>query len=140
MNIEVIKAISLKDVIEQETGLRFKRRILQHCPFCNSGNHGHSNSDSAFSIKESGMKSFFYCFSCGRGGSILDFIKEYHEISLKEAIGYIEQKYLNLQNTISKWSRVITPSTKELPSINPDYIPMEWVNQSMKKYNNNLIS
>jgi len=35
----------------------------------------------------------FYCFSCGKGGSAIDFIKAYKEYSVKEAIDYLSENF-----------------------------------------------
>lgn len=130
MSIEKVKIISIKNAIETETGLRFKRGILQHCPFCNSGNNGQRNSDSAFCIKKSHTGDYFYCFSCGEGGSVIDFVMKYNNLELKEAIKYLEQRYLGIGDCESKTRNSVRliPSSKDIP--NPDYIPLEWVNKS----------
>ena len=59
--------------------------ILFACPFCNSGNHDHRNSDSGFSIYSNrngyGM---YHCFSCDRSGDIISLYAEQHKNDAKK--------------------------------------------------------
>ena len=69
---------------------------LQHCPFCNSGNHPTSASDSAFSINHKG--NYFNCFSCGDAGTPIDFIMNLKKMDSSSAISHLIGNYLNVSS------------------------------------------
>jgi len=111
--IEKVKQIDIKALIEKETGLCFnKTHQLEKCPFCGSGKG--TNQSPAFSIKA--KDNFFKCFSCGSGGSTIDFV-----ISLNSgwnehrAIKYLQEEYLRIreiflpsqQNTASPFEKML---------------------------------
>lgn len=111
--IEKVKQIDIKALIEKETGLCFnKTHQLEKCPFCGSGKG--TNQSPAFSIKA--KDNFFKCFSCGSGGSTIDFV-----ISLNSgwnehrAIKYLQEEYLGIreifqpsqQNTASPFEKML---------------------------------
>ena len=92
------KNISIKTLIETETGLKFdKLKRLSKCPFCGSGN-GEKGSP-ALSIKLS--DNIFNCFSCGNKGNPIDFIVKYKKLLNGEAIKYLQSNYKFTQ-TIAK--------------------------------------
>jgi len=126
MSIEAAKAISIRSLIERETGLRFRKNRLNYCPFCNSGNHGHGNSDSAFTINERSGNNYYKCFSCGESGSTIDFIMKFKGLDLAESITYLEQNYLG--NVKFEPIRSHPRITKE---VIPDYIPQNIVATSL---------
>lgn len=111
--IEKVKQIDIKALIEKETGSYFnKTNQLEKCPFCGSGKG--TNQSPAFSIKA--KNNFFKCFSCGTGGSTIDFV-----ISLNsgwnehKAIKYLQEEYLgireifqpSLHNTASAFDKML---------------------------------
>ena len=54
--------------------------ILFACPFCNSGNHEHRDSDSGFSIySNKNGYGMYHCFSCDSGGDIISLYSELHK-------------------------------------------------------------
>ena len=82
-----IASLKSKENLTRYMDLHYKRvtnnpnaSILFACPFCNSGNHDHRNSDSGFSIYSNrngyGM---YHCFSCDRSGDIISLYSELHE-------------------------------------------------------------
>ena len=88
--VEYAKSSSIKLIIETETGVIFKENVLQECPFCKSGTG--KNKSSAFSIKPT--SNIFKCFSCGKSGNPIEFIKYFHSyITDKESIDYILKRY-----------------------------------------------
>ncbi len=89
------ETLSIERVIQDETHLEIKRigrsRFLEVCPFCGSGKG--KNGTSAFSIYKDRS---FQCFaSCGKKGSVVDFIAMFRDISDKEASKLILSKYGN---------------------------------------------
>lgn len=74
--------ISLKTLIESETGQRFIKNKIK-CPF-------HAEKTPSFSVNE--KKNIWKCFGCGRGGDAIQFIRDYKSLS------YIDTcKYLNIE-------------------------------------------
>ncbi|MCE4564347.1 hypothetical protein INQ51_08485 [Maribellus sp. CM-23] len=129
MSIEAAKAISIRSLIERETGIGFRKNRLQHCPFCNSGNNEHGNSDSAFSIDEGIGKNYFKCFSCESGGSTIDFIMKFKGLDIAESITYLEQNYLGQVDA--------SPLIKSKKILPPDYVPSSMVQASIQSREKN---
>lgn len=63
-----VEDINLKELIENETGLKFNRENKIHCPL-----PGHNEKTASFSYDKKRKK--FRCFGCGIGGNAIDFIK-----------------------------------------------------------------
>lgn len=91
-NIELIKSINIKNIIEKETGLTFQKNVLSQCPFCDSGSK--KSKTPAFSVKSS--VNIFNCFACGKKGGVIEFVKYYKDLSNGTAIKYISEHYSNL--------------------------------------------
>lgn len=93
---EKIKSVDIRQIIEKETGLKFKSSggtsVLKYCPFCGSGKG--EKGTSAFSVKDS--KNFFNCFSCGNKGTAIDFVIAHKDFNNKSAIDYLAKKYSDL--------------------------------------------
>ncbi|NFN17315.1 hypothetical protein FDB52_05030 [Clostridium botulinum] len=79
---EEISNISLKDLIEHETGRKFDRNNKMCCPL-------HNEKTPSFSIKKYGDKDRFYCYGCGAHGDVFDFIKKYKNMNYNEASQYL---------------------------------------------------
>lgn len=73
--------IYLNKYVQQN--LRKSKGKFYCCPACGSGTHGTRDSDGALSIKSDGIK--WKCFSCGRGGDLIDLIKIVENLDTKEA-------------------------------------------------------
>lgn len=72
------KQSNIVDVVSQYVQLRKSgQNHFAHCPF-------HEDKTPSFSVNE--KKQIFYCFSCGRGGNIFNFLKEVEGLSYPEAI------------------------------------------------------
>ena len=66
------------DIISQYLQLRKSgQNHFAHCPF-------HEDKTPSFSVNE--QKQIFYCFSCGRGGNVFNFLKEIEGLTYPEAI------------------------------------------------------
>lgn len=53
------------------------------CPICGSGSHGHRGSDGALSITKDGQR--WTCFSCHRGGDLIDLIEAAENMTTEAA-------------------------------------------------------
>lgn len=98
---DVLNRITTKDGLEYY-GVRFNSRGFAHCPF-------HQERTPSFHYDM--RKDRFYCFSCHRGGTIIDFVAEYFNYNLpKELPKVLERidKDFNLG-----LSRELTPKEKK---------------------------
>ena len=80
VNIPALKARHpLGDTVEASgVRLRGRGRVRQGvCPF-------HDEAEGSFTVYEDSQR--FYCFGCGEGGDVLDFIRRVEDLSLPEAI------------------------------------------------------
>jgi DNA primase len=91
--INLIKQnLSLVDLLEfyQFRLYRKGRLYAMRCPF-------HADNVPSFIIYPA--TNTFYCFGCGKTGDIIDFVKEYFEISISEAINKILEDFnISLEN------------------------------------------
>ncbi len=66
------------DVVSQYLQLRKSgQNHFAHCPF-------HEDNTPSFSVND--QKQIFYCFSCGRGGNVFNFLREIEGLTYPEAI------------------------------------------------------
>lgn len=77
-----VEDINLKELIENETRLKFNRDNKIHCPL-----PGHNEKTASFSYDKKRNK--FRCFGCGIGGDAIDFIKETKGLNYSEACKYL---------------------------------------------------
>ena len=96
---KIIEDIKVKDYIEKHIELkRHGKDYFSMCPF-------HDETDSSFSVNPD--KNIWYCFGCGRGSSIIDFVMLYHKLSFTKAIELLI-RYTNLDiNSIPKESEIV---------------------------------
>lgn len=81
----ILDTAEIVDVVSDYVNL--KRRgssYLGLCPF-------HNERTPSFSVSKS--KNICKCFSCGKGGSPVNFIMEIEQISYSEALRYLAKKY-----------------------------------------------
>lgn len=71
---KIVNQVDLKRAIEFYTGRRFSRSGFINCPF-------HNDATPSLSIK--GDR--FHCFSCDRGGDVIDFTRAYFNLGFREA-------------------------------------------------------
>jgi len=88
-DLDKIKRIDIRYIIQSETRQTFSKNTLPICPFCNSGKG--VNGSPAFSINP--RKNIFTCFSCNKTGNPIEFIKYLKEFDSKQAIQYLNEKY-----------------------------------------------
>lgn len=80
---QVRKETNIADVIGQYVQLKKSgNNLFGLCPF-------QEERTPSFSVSES--KQIYHCFSCGRGGSVFNFIMEMEGLSFKEAIGKVAE-------------------------------------------------
>lgn len=84
----VDKILNTADIVEVVSDfVSLKRRGANYvglCPF-------HNEKTPSFSVSKS--KGICHCFSCGKGGSPVNFIMEHEQLSYYEALKYLAQKY-----------------------------------------------
>lgn len=88
--IEKVKEISIKALIEKESGNKFNsKNLLDECPFCGSGSG--PNHSSAFSVNT--KRNYYKCFSCGSKGTAIDFLMNYKKgWKERHTIKYLEEQ------------------------------------------------
>lgn len=75
---DIRQSTSIVDVISQYLQLKKSgQNHFAHCPF-------HEDKTPSFSVND--QKQIFYCFSCGRGGNVFNFIREIEGLTYPEAI------------------------------------------------------
>ena len=75
---EIKRKVNLLEYIGQD--IEHKRKGKDYFGRCPK----HPDSVPSFSVNP--QKNIFYCFSCGRGTTILDYLKEYEGLSFPKAI------------------------------------------------------
>lgn len=85
---EIRRKLSLADLVENYTSLkRSGKGYIGLCPF-------HDDKNPSFHVSEE--KGLYYCFSCGAGGDIFNFLENHKGISFKEAVHELASK-LNIR-------------------------------------------
>ena len=82
---QILDAADIVEVVSDFVSL--KRRGANYiglCPF-------HNEKTPSFSVSKA--KGICHCFSCGKGGSPVNFIMEHEQMSYTEALKYLAQKY-----------------------------------------------
>ncbi len=78
IDITAIKTrYTMKDIINR-LGIEIDRKDFICCPF-------HNEKTPSFKVYDYS----FYCFGCGVGGDIIDFVKRYLNLSFSEAVEYL---------------------------------------------------
>lgn len=81
---KITQYLKIKDIVFRYSGKTFNRQNRCPCPLHNGNNsnftvYPHTNS--------------FYCFTCGVGGDVINFVSEYFNISYSEAICKLDEDY-----------------------------------------------
>ncbi len=83
--LEIKDAASLEEVVGAVVKLtRRGRNLVGLCPF-------HADSKPSFTVSPD--KGIFYCFGCGAGGSVFNFLMQYHRLSFPEAVEELARRY-----------------------------------------------
>ena len=82
---KILDAVDIVDVVSDFVHLRRRgASYIGLCPF-------HNEKTPSFSVSRS--KGICKCFSCGKGGSAVNFIMEHEQMSYYEALKYLAKKY-----------------------------------------------
>ena len=82
---KILNAVDIVDVVSDFVHLRRRgANYIGLCPF-------HNEKTPSFSVSRS--KGICKCFSCGKGGSAVNFIMEHEQMSYYEALKYLAKKY-----------------------------------------------
>jgi P4 family phage/plasmid primase-like protien len=92
--LKELNDINLRQLIEGETGQVFNKGKIC-CPFHKAGNE----KTPSFSIKFNSNKNkwMYKCFACDSSGDAIDFVRNFRNVSYKEA-----RKYLGIEEKLSK--------------------------------------
>jgi DNA primase len=83
--LELKNAAPLEEVVGAVVKLtRRGRNLVGLCPF-------HADSKPSFTVSPD--KGIFYCFGCGAGGSVFNFLMQYHRLSFPEAVEELARRY-----------------------------------------------
>lgn len=81
---ERIKAsVTIEQVIEKLTGAKLSKGKML-CPF-------HSEKTMSFMIDS--QKQVYYCFGCGAGGDIFNFVMEFYKVSFQQAVHILNNEF-----------------------------------------------
>ena len=91
--------------------LRGRGRVRQGvCPF-------HEEAEGSFTVYSDSQR--FYCFGCGLGGDVLDFLQRIENLSLPEALGRLEGSPGLAPRTAARPARTRRRQSAQLPPRNP---------------------
>lgn len=122
---KILDATDIVDVVSDFVHLRRRgANYIGLCPF-------HNEKTPSFSVSRA--KGICKCFSCGKGGSAVNFIMEHEQISYYEALKYLANKY-----HIEIKERELTDKEKQAQS---DRENMLVVNEfAMKQFEDNMFN
>lgn len=79
--LQIQSEVNIVDIISQYVQLKKRgKNFFGFCPF-------HEERTPSFSVAEE--KQMFYCFSCGKGGNVFNFISELDSVSFTEAVAKV---------------------------------------------------
>lgn len=121
---QIIDAADIVEVVSDFVNLRRRgANYIGLCPF-------HNEKTPSFSVSRA--KGICKCFSCGKGGSAVNFIMEHEQISYYEALKYLAKKY-----HIEIKERELTDKEKEEQT---ERESMFIVNEYASKYFENVLT
>lgn len=122
---KILDAVDIVDVVSDFVHLRRRgANYIGLCPF-------HNEKTPSFSVSRS--KGICKCFSCGKGGSAVNFIMEHEQMSYYEALKYLAKKY-----HIEVKERELTDKEKQEQSERENMLV---VNEfAMKQFEDNMYS
>lgn len=84
--VEQARTVPIQEIVSQDTRLkRSGRCFVSICPL-------HKENKASFTIYPASNS--FHCFGCGKGGDSIQFIRELHGFSFKEAVEFLSNKIL----------------------------------------------
>ena len=127
---EIIAKIDLVEYIKQYVELKQRGKdYFGICPF-------HEDSDPSFSV--SPEKNIWYCFGCGTGNTIIDFVMKYHKVKFPKAVEMLLD-YLKLDvNNIKEEANIISflkqfTYKKDLTQVEHEILPLDIMSKYIKK-------
>ena len=127
---EIIAKIDLVEYIKQYVELKQRGKdYFGICPF-------HEDSDPSFSV--SPEKNIWYCFGCGTGSTIIDFVMKYHKVKFPKAVEMLLD-YLKLDvNNIKEEANIISflkqfTYKKDLTQVEHEILPPDIMSKYIKK-------
>lgn len=88
---EIRQSVSMQDVL-MRYGLKTNRNGKMCCPF-------HNEKTASFSVNN--QRRLYYCFGCGRGGDIFNFVMEMENLTFPEAFLLLGGEYEQKQDTFA---------------------------------------
>jgi len=81
---KIMESIDIVSFIQQHVELKRRgKNYVGLCPF-------HSENNPSFTVNPEAQ--LFYCFGCGRGGNIFNFVMEYYGCSFSEAVNMLKEQ------------------------------------------------
>lgn len=75
--------VGIRQVVERYTGKKFVKGVC-NCPL-------HREKTASFKIDE--QKQLYFCFGCGAGGDIFNFMQSYFGVNFKDAVAQIDRDF-----------------------------------------------
>jgi len=121
---QIKRDIELPDYIEKlgYPIIKGGHKIKILCPF-----KDHSEKTPSFQVSHDSDCWLFYCFGCKRGGTIIDFYKEYHGVSIGRAIKDLS-KNSNILGDLDYLESLIDDFYKKDDVIKQDYTEINQIN------------
>lgn len=119
-----LNAIPIAEVARR-LGNNVRKVGVNHVTLC----PWHEDHHPSLSLVEGTGKNYCHCFSCGKGGSVIDFVMQHEEWSFKETCQWLSNEFGISTTPVSYMFRL-----KPKPVFNPvepacTYIPMEMVDK-----------
>ncbi|MBP5426611.1 MAG: DNA primase [Clostridiales bacterium] len=108
---EIIRANDIVDVVSTYVKLEKKGKYMFGlCPF-------HREKTASFSV--TGPKQMYYCYSCGRGGNVVNFIKDIENLDFIDAIEFLANRVnITIPDTVNIGDIKLSNLKKELSNLN----------------------
>lgn len=108
---EIIRANDIVDVVSMYVKLERKGKYMFGlCPF-------HREKTASFSVTQS--KQMYYCYSCGRGGGVVNFIKNIENLDFLGAVEFLANRVnITIPDNVSIGDIKISNLKKELSNLN----------------------
>ena len=122
---ERLKEISIKSVADhfgpiKRSGSTYKTL----CPW-------HDDHDPSLGLVEGSGKNYCHCFSCGKGGDVIEYVKKALNVNYLQACEWLSREYgIPASGNQTHFPRTIyRPVKKEILEIPSDHIPMEMLDE-----------
>lgn len=86
-DIELVKSQVNMRMVAEHFGIRVNRKGTALCPF-------HSDESPSMQVHRGYLSNDgYYCWSCGTGGTIFNFVMEYCNLSFEESVKYVAEAF-----------------------------------------------